>query len=63
PFPLNPFFVAVPPVSNAVREEIFQLYESNPQDWSPRKLGVKFSLSIVRVEAILKLKGKLHVIQ
>ncbi|KXS13179.1 hypothetical protein M427DRAFT_100791, partial [Gonapodya prolifera JEL478] len=54
---LNPYFVAIPPVSNVLRREIFELYESNPQEWSPRKLASRYNLSIVRVEAILKLKG------
>ncbi len=57
PFPLNPHFIIVPPIDNNTRNTIYSQYMSNPTKWSPRKLAEKFSLSIIRVEAILKLKA------
>ncbi|KAJ1675869.1 hypothetical protein EV182_000423 [Spiromyces aspiralis] len=57
PFPLNPTFRPRPPVSNKIKEEMYELYISNPAQWTPRQLGIRFRVSIKRAEAILKLKA------
>lgn len=44
------------PVGDAAREEIYTLYLSDPVQWTPRQLGQKFHLSVIRIEAILRLK-------
>ena len=56
PFPKNPWFVPPAPVGDAVRQEIYNAYLSDPVKWTPRKLAVKFELSVLRIEAILRLK-------
>ncbi|KAF9429288.1 hypothetical protein BGZ76_001541 [Entomortierella beljakovae] len=56
PFPMNPLFKPTPPMSNKAKEEIYKLHRSDSTEWTPRKLGMKFNISIKRVEAILKLK-------
>ncbi|ORY45298.1 hypothetical protein BCR33DRAFT_716581, partial [Rhizoclosmatium globosum] len=57
PFPMNPLFKPVPPLSNASRDEIYALYTSNPETETPLKLAAQFGISIVRVQAILRLKA------
>ncbi|KAJ2158134.1 hypothetical protein GGF46_004006 [Coemansia sp. RSA 552] len=57
PFPMNPFFKPRKPVSDAKKEQIYAKYLENPLMFTPRVLGEKFSVSIKRVEAILKLKA------
>ncbi|KAJ3314441.1 hypothetical protein HDV04_000423 [Boothiomyces sp. JEL0838] len=57
PFPMNPYFKPRPPLSNKTRQEIFDLYEEDSTKWTPRQLAEKFGISIVRVEAILRLKS------
>ncbi|KAI8084459.1 eukaryotic mitochondrial regulator protein-domain-containing protein [Halteromyces radiatus] len=57
PFPKNPLFQPRPPLSDAKREEIYQLYVSDPEVWTIRQLAGKFGYSLKRVEAILKLKA------
>lgn len=53
---LSSWFVPPVPVGDATREEIYQTYRAAPQEWTPRKLAEKFQLSVLRVEAILRLK-------
>ncbi|KAI8390995.1 eukaryotic mitochondrial regulator protein-domain-containing protein [Radiomyces spectabilis] len=57
PFPNNKLFKPRPPLSDARREEIYNTYISDPEQWTIRQLATKFSLSLKRVEAILKLKA------
>ncbi|KAJ3049610.1 hypothetical protein HK102_012455, partial [Quaeritorhiza haematococci] len=57
PFPMNPYYIARPPVSDKTKTIIYTLYAANPREWTPRKLGVQFGISIVRVQAILRLKA------
>ncbi|KAJ3148802.1 hypothetical protein HDU86_007357 [Geranomyces michiganensis] len=57
PFPMNRFFTPSPPLSDATRSAIFQLYLEDPQQWTPRALAEHFGLAIVRVQAILRLKA------
>ncbi|KAI8825800.1 eukaryotic mitochondrial regulator protein-domain-containing protein, partial [Fimicolochytrium jonesii] len=57
PFPMNPFFKPKSPLSDATRTDIFSKYLSDPSAWTPRALAEKFGLSIVRVQAILRLKA------
>lgn len=56
PFPKNPWFVPPIPVDNKEKEEIYELYRADPMKWTPRKLGMKYDLSVLRIEAILRLK-------
>jgi hypothetical protein len=56
PFPRNPYFQAVPPVSDAMRERMFTKFSEDPRKWSPRILAEEYGLSQLRVQAILKLK-------
>ncbi|KAJ1835941.1 hypothetical protein LPJ63_000736 [Coemansia sp. RSA 2711] len=60
PFPLNPYFRPRAPVSDATKEAVYQDYLSNPLNRTPRRLAEKFSISIKRVEAIIKLKAIEH---
>ncbi|KAJ2721642.1 hypothetical protein GGI07_003826 [Coemansia sp. Benny D115] len=60
PFPLNPFFRARPPVPDSTKEAIYASYLKDPVKNTPRVLGQKFGISIVRAEAILKLKAIEH---
>lgn len=60
PFPLNPFFKPIPPLSNTIKDKIFQLYLSDKQTYTPRRLAEKFKISIIRVNAILKMKSIEH---
>lgn len=53
---MNPLFKPTPPVSNAAKEEIYRLHQSDNTKWTPRQLGTKYNISIKRVEAILRLK-------
>ncbi|KAI9302080.1 eukaryotic mitochondrial regulator protein-domain-containing protein [Cunninghamella echinulata] len=57
PFPNNPLFQPRPPITDAKREDIYQLYISDKSTWTVRQLAVKFGLSLKRIEAILKLKS------
>ncbi|TPX46829.1 hypothetical protein CcCBS67573_g10292 [Chytriomyces confervae] len=57
PFPLNPLFKPQPPLSDAMRSEIYAAYTSNPSVESPLKLANQHSISVARVEAILRLKA------
>jgi hypothetical protein len=56
PFPKNPWFVPPVPVGDALREEIYKLYCENPHENTPRQLAVRYELSVLRIEAILRLK-------
>ncbi|VDB84328.1 unnamed protein product [Peniophora sp. CBMAI 1063] len=57
PFPQNPSFKPPVPVSNALKNAIFDQFMADPQANSVRALASKYHLSIKRVEAILRLKG------
>ncbi|KAJ3178197.1 hypothetical protein HDU87_003749 [Geranomyces variabilis] len=54
---MNPYFKPLPPLSDETRASIFRLYLEDPQQWTPRALAEHFGLSIVRVQAILRLKA------
>ncbi|KAI7867131.1 eukaryotic mitochondrial regulator protein-domain-containing protein [Spinellus fusiger] len=56
PFPNNPLFQTKPPLSDARRQEIYNVYMTAPQLWTVRKLATKFGLSMKRIDAVLKLK-------
>lgn len=57
PFPMNPFFQPKPPIANSTKKEIYSLYLEDPSKWTPRALAEKYGISIVRTEAILRLKS------
>ncbi|KAJ2547328.1 hypothetical protein EV175_005264 [Coemansia sp. RSA 1933] len=60
PFPLNPWFRVRAPLSDSIRESIYQDYLKDPERVTPRILGERYRISIKRVEAILKLKAIEH---
>jgi len=57
PFPLNPSFKPPTPVSDALRNTLYQSFMANPKASSVRSLASRYHLSIKRVDAILRLKG------
>ncbi|CEP07713.1 hypothetical protein [Parasitella parasitica] len=57
PFPNNPLFQPRPPLSDARRQEIYDAFIADPEEWSVRKLATKFGVSLKRIEAILTLKA------
>ncbi|KAJ3413650.1 hypothetical protein HDV05_007718 [Chytridiales sp. JEL 0842] len=57
PFPMNPYFQPTPPLSDSVKDEIYQLYMEKPAEMTPLNLAKKFGISIIRVQAILRLKA------
>ncbi|KAI8372242.1 eukaryotic mitochondrial regulator protein-domain-containing protein [Choanephora cucurbitarum] len=57
PFPNNPLFQPRPPLSDARRQEIYDAFVTDPENWTVRKLATKYGISLKRVEAILKLKS------
>ncbi|KAI9478149.1 MAG: eukaryotic mitochondrial regulator protein-domain-containing protein [Benjaminiella poitrasii] len=57
PFPNNPLFQPRPPLSDARRQEIYDTFTSDPENWTVRKLATKYGISLKRVEAVLKLKA------
>jgi hypothetical protein len=46
-----------PPLSDATKQEIYEAFVSDSENWTVRKLATKFGISLKRVEAILKLKS------
>ncbi|KAK4521775.1 uncharacterized protein ATC70_004311 [Mucor velutinosus] len=58
PFPNNPLFQPRTPLSDARRQEIYDAFISDPEQWSVRKLATQFGISLKRVEAILTLKAQ-----
>ncbi|SGZ29658.1 BQ5605_C050g12468 [Microbotryum silenes-dioicae] len=63
PFPLNPTFKPLPPVSELIKTKIYHAYLGNLQTNSPpsdlvvvRAISSKFGLSMARVRAIIRLK-------
>ncbi|KAJ3194795.1 hypothetical protein HDU82_002325 [Entophlyctis luteolus] len=57
PFPQNPLFKPVSPLSDAMRQQIYDAYVANPAEKTPRVLAGEFGISMVRVQAILRLKA------
>ncbi|KAG1836591.1 eukaryotic mitochondrial regulator protein-domain-containing protein, partial [Suillus subalutaceus] len=57
PFPLNESFRPPPPVSDALRTQIYFSYMADPEANSVRALAARHHLSIKRIDAILRLKG------
>ncbi|RKO90603.1 eukaryotic mitochondrial regulator protein-domain-containing protein [Blyttiomyces helicus] len=57
PFPMNPFFRPLPPLTDKTRTAIYDLWKKDPTLWTTRRLGEEFGLSIVRIQAILRLKA------
>ncbi|KAJ1897872.1 hypothetical protein LPJ66_003103 [Kickxella alabastrina] len=60
PFPLNPYFRPRAPIPDAKKEALYAEYLQAPEKNTPRVLGEKYSISLKRVEAILKLKAIEH---
>ncbi|KAJ3575228.1 hypothetical protein NP233_g1224 [Leucocoprinus birnbaumii] len=60
PFPMNPSFKPPPPLSDALRQQIYNEYMQDPVENSVRILSQRYSLSLKRIDAILRLKGLEH---
>lgn len=56
PFPHNPTFVPQPPIPEALKVRLYQMYKTDPKEWSPRKLSAQFKVAIPRIKAIIKMK-------
>jgi hypothetical protein len=54
---MNPFFQPKAPISDSTRTEIYKLYLKDPESWTPRALAEHFGISIIRTEAVLRLKS------
>lgn len=57
PFPLNPYFIPLAPISEKIRSAIFAKFEKNPSVQTPLKLAKDYKLSLARIQAILRLKA------
>ncbi|KAH9931995.1 eukaryotic mitochondrial regulator protein-domain-containing protein [Epithele typhae] len=57
PFPQNETFKPPPPVSDAVRQAIWQEYMAKPTDSTIRMMAHHHGLALSRIDAILRLKG------
>ncbi|KAI0828914.1 eukaryotic mitochondrial regulator protein-domain-containing protein [Trametes gibbosa] len=57
PFPLNPTFKPPTPVSDSIRNAMWNDYMRDPATFNVRFLAQQHGLSIARVDAILRLKG------
>lgn len=58
PFAHNPEFAPRPPITEALRDRLYQLYTTEPSNWTPRKLSAAFKVSIPRIKAIIKIKER-----
>lgn len=56
PFPYNPEFRPQRPLTDEFKSRVVALWDSNPSQWTPRQLAIRFKISIERVKAIIKLK-------
>jgi hypothetical protein len=56
PFPHNPEFKPHSPITDTLRDRLYQLHAADPKNWTPRKLSALFKVAIPRIKAILKLK-------
>jgi hypothetical protein len=56
PFSHNPLFVPQAPITDALRNRIFELNQADPVQWSPRKLSAQFKVAIPRIKAIVRMK-------
>jgi len=54
---MNPSFRPPPPVSDGLRQVIFDAHVSNPELNSVRALSQRFGMSLKRIEAIVRLKA------
>ncbi|KAL0571982.1 hypothetical protein V5O48_009984 [Marasmius crinis-equi] len=57
PFPLNQSFKPPPPLSDTLKERMYEEYMMNPQKNNIRALSQRYHVSLKRVDAILRLKG------
>lgn len=57
PFPMNPSFTPPPPLSDELRQQIYEDYMKDPIKNSVRSLSQRHHLSLKRVDSILRLKG------
>ena len=56
PFPMNPSFTPLTPISNTVKTKIYYEYTYDPQANSIRALSNRYGISIKRIDAIIRLK-------
>jgi hypothetical protein len=57
---MNPSFKPPPPLSDALRQQIYNEFMEDPIKNSVRILSQRYHLSLKRVDAILRLKGLEH---
>ncbi|KAI0684764.1 eukaryotic mitochondrial regulator protein-domain-containing protein, partial [Cytidiella melzeri] len=57
PFPLNPTFQPPAPISDELKDVIYEKFMDNPAQNGVRELAALYGLSIKRVDAVLRLKG------
>jgi hypothetical protein len=57
PFPHNPAFVPHTPITDVLRNKLYQLHLEDPEQWTPRKLSAQFKVAIPRIKAVLKIKA------
>jgi hypothetical protein len=57
---MNPSFKPAPPISDAIRQEMYIQFISDPVENSVRQLSLRYNISLKRVDAILRLKGLEH---
>ncbi|KXN88945.1 37S ribosomal protein S35, mitochondrial [Leucoagaricus sp. SymC.cos] len=60
PFPMNPSFQPPPPLSDALRQQIYNEYMTDPVKNNIRVLSQRYHLSLKRIDAVLRLKGLEH---
>lgn len=60
PFPMNPSFKPPPPLSDIVRQKIYNEFMADPKKNNVRALSQRYHLSLKRIDAILRLKGLEH---
>lgn len=54
---MNPSFRPPPPVSNKLKDHLYNEFLKNPKANSVRKLSQEYHISLKRIDAILRLKG------
>lgn len=57
PFHMNPSFKPPPPVSDKLKEFLYNEFLDDPKANSLRKLSQRHHISLKRMDAILRLKG------
>lgn len=54
---MNPHFIVQPPIPNATKNKIYQMHMKDRKAYSLRMLAQQFNISLLRAEAVIKLKS------